>query len=122
MTMPAFRYLVHDVDAAVAFYTQSLGFTLTQQYGPAMAILARDHFALWLAGPLASAAKPMPDGRKPEPGGWNRFRARGSRSGRPGRDAARQRHQFAPAASVFATTSSTVRAAARFCARPRPAT
>ena len=70
--MASFRYLVHDVDAAVAFYTRFLGFTLRQQFGPAMAILARDDFSLWLAGPSASAAKAMPDGRKPEPGGWNR--------------------------------------------------
>ena len=66
------RYLVHDVDAAIAFY-KHLGFTLRQQFGPAMAIMARDDLTLWLAGPRASAAKPMPDGRKPEPGGWNRF-------------------------------------------------
>jgi catechol 2,3-dioxygenase-like lactoylglutathione lyase family enzyme len=72
-SMAAFRYLVHDLDAAVAFYTQSLGFHVEKQFGPAMAILVRDDFSLWLAGPPASASKPMPDGRKPEPGGWNRF-------------------------------------------------
>jgi catechol 2,3-dioxygenase-like lactoylglutathione lyase family enzyme len=66
------RYLVHDVDQAVAFYA-GLGFALRQQFGPAMAILARDDLTLWLAGPRASASKPMPDGRLPEPGGWNRF-------------------------------------------------
>ena len=44
-----------------------------QQFGPAIAILARDGLTLWVAGPKASAARPMPDGRKPEPGGWNRF-------------------------------------------------
>lgn len=70
--MVAVRYLVHDVDQAVAFYTR-LGFALRQQFGPAMAIMARDDLTLWLAGPRASAAKPMPDGRTPEPGGWNRF-------------------------------------------------
>ncbi len=67
------RYLVKDVDEAVAFYTGQLGFDLEQQYGPAMAILKRGGDGLWLAGPLASASKPMPDGAKPEPGGWNRF-------------------------------------------------
>jgi catechol 2,3-dioxygenase-like lactoylglutathione lyase family enzyme len=67
------RYLVRDVDAAVAFYTGRLGFTLRQQFGPAMAILARGDLTLWVAGPGASAARPMPDGRRPEPGGWNRF-------------------------------------------------
>jgi catechol 2,3-dioxygenase-like lactoylglutathione lyase family enzyme len=70
--MVSVRYLVHDVDAAIAFYTR-LGFALQQQFGPAMAIVAREELTLWLAGPRASAAKPMPDGRTPEPGGWNRF-------------------------------------------------
>jgi catechol 2,3-dioxygenase-like lactoylglutathione lyase family enzyme len=69
----SFRYLVQDVDAAVAFYTQRLGFGLEQQFGPAMAIVARGDLTLWLAGPQSSAAKPMPDGRKPEPGGWARI-------------------------------------------------
>jgi catechol 2,3-dioxygenase-like lactoylglutathione lyase family enzyme len=71
--MTSVRYLVHDVAAAVAFYTQRLGFTLQQQFGPAMAIVRSGDLTLWLAGPAASAARPMPDGRKPEPGGWNRF-------------------------------------------------
>lgn len=71
--MASVRYLVHDVDAAAAFYTRHLGFALQQQFGPNMAILARDDLTLWLAGPTASAARPMPDGRRPEPGGWNRF-------------------------------------------------
>jgi glyoxylase I family protein len=71
--MPAMRYLVHDVGDAVAFYTSFLGFQVKQQFGPAMAILARGDLTLWVAGPMASAAKPMPDGRKPVPGGWNRF-------------------------------------------------
>lgn len=71
--MATVRYLVKDVDAAVAFYTGHLGFVLQQQFGPAMAILARQDLRLWLAGPMASAAKAMPDGRLPEPGGWNRF-------------------------------------------------
>lgn len=71
--MFSFRYLVNDVDAAVKFYQDSLGFTLDQQYGPAMAIMSKDAFSLWLAGPPSSAARAMPDGRKPEPGGWNRF-------------------------------------------------
>jgi catechol 2,3-dioxygenase-like lactoylglutathione lyase family enzyme len=67
------RYLVTDVDAAIAFYTERLGFTLQQQMGPAFAIVARDGLSLWLAGPKSSAARAMPDGRKPEPGGWNRL-------------------------------------------------
>ncbi len=67
------RYLVKDVETSVQFYTNYLGFDLKQQFGPAMAILTKGDFTLWLAGPPSSAAQPMPDGRKPEPGGWNRF-------------------------------------------------
>lgn len=71
--MATVRYLVHDVAAAVEFYTGSLGFEVKQQFGPTIAILAREDLTLWVAGPTASAARPMPDGRRPEPGGWNRF-------------------------------------------------
>lgn len=71
--MATVRYLVKDVSEAVAFYTGNLGFEVKQQFGPAMAILRRGDLTFWLAGPVASASKPMPDGRKPEPGGWNRF-------------------------------------------------
>jgi catechol 2,3-dioxygenase-like lactoylglutathione lyase family enzyme len=67
------RYIVRSVDQAVTFYRDRLGFTLEQQFGPAMAIVSRDDLTLWLAGPGASASRPMPDGRQPEPGGWNRF-------------------------------------------------
>jgi len=69
--MAVMRYIVADVDAAVGFY-DLLGFTVEQQFGPAMAIVHRDDLTLWLAGPNASASRPMPDGRQPEPGGWNR--------------------------------------------------
>jgi catechol 2,3-dioxygenase-like lactoylglutathione lyase family enzyme len=61
------------VDKAVAFYTGHLGFDLEQQFGPAMAILHRGDMTLWLAGPVASASKPMPDGAQPVSGGWNRI-------------------------------------------------
>ena len=71
--MSAVRYLVHDVAAATDFYAKHLGFELVQRYGPAMAIVERGDLQLWLAGPSASAAQPMPDGRRPEPGGWNRL-------------------------------------------------
>ena len=71
--MAQVRYIVHDVSAAVAFYTTHLGFAVVQQFGPAMAILKKDDLTLWVAGPAASASKPMPDGTVPSPGGWNRF-------------------------------------------------
>ena len=71
--MAAVRYIVSDVDAAVAFYTTLLDFDLDEQYGSAMAIVRRGDLTLWLAGPPSSAARPMPDGRTPEPGGWNRL-------------------------------------------------
>ena len=87
--MAAVRYLVNDVDEAVTFYTGLLGFELEQQFGPAMAILRLGDLTLWLAGPLASAAKPMPDGKQPLPGGWNRFVIDGGRPAGPRREAAR---------------------------------
>src|SRR2546427_3200244 len=71
--MTSIRYLVREVDRAVAFYTQRLGFELKQQMGPAFASVSRDDLTLWLSGPQSSAARPMPDGRRPEPGGWNRL-------------------------------------------------
>src|SRR5262252_8448243 len=71
--MATVRYLVNDVDASVGFYAGRLGFEVVQQFGPNMAIVRKDGLTLWLAGPNASASRPMPDGRKPEPGGWNRF-------------------------------------------------
>jgi len=69
----AIRYLVHDVDAAIEFYVDRLGFTLAEQMGPAFAIVTRDELSLWVSGARSSAARPMPDGRQPEPGGWNRL-------------------------------------------------
>jgi len=70
--MATMRYLVHDVGASVSFYVDWFGFEVVQDYAPAMAIVRRGDLTLWLAGPTASAARPMPDGRTPEPGGWNR--------------------------------------------------
>jgi catechol 2,3-dioxygenase-like lactoylglutathione lyase family enzyme len=67
------RYIVPDVDEAATFYTGQLGFELTRQFGPAFAMVTRNDVTLWLSGPQSSAARPMPDGRKPEPGGWNRL-------------------------------------------------
>ncbi len=70
--MAVFRMIVKDVDASIAFYCTHLSFTLGEQFGPAVAILRRYDLSLWLAGPMASASRPMPDGEKPAPGGWNR--------------------------------------------------
>ncbi len=68
------RYLVNDVDEAVQFYTSNFNFKLTQQFGPAIAMLERDGLTLLVAGPKTSAAQPMPDGTKPVPGeGWARI-------------------------------------------------
>lgn len=71
--MATIRYMVKSVDAAVAFYTGMLGFELITQMGPPFAQVKRGDLTLWLAGPGSSAARPMPDGRKPESGGWNRL-------------------------------------------------
>jgi predicted enzyme related to lactoylglutathione lyase len=71
--MATVRYVVRDVGAAIDFYAGLLGFALIERYGPAMAILERDGLMLWVAGPLASASRPLPDGRQPTHGGWSRF-------------------------------------------------
>lgn len=71
--MAVIRYLVDDVDSAVRFYTTHLGFTLERRWGPAFAIMARGDLRVWLSGPESSAARPMPNGRRPTPGGWNRL-------------------------------------------------
>src|SRR4029453_8350154 len=67
------RYMVDDVDAAVAWYTTHLGFTLLTNAAPAFADVKRGALRLLLAGPTSSAGRPMPDGTKPGPGGWNRI-------------------------------------------------
>jgi len=71
--MAIVRYIVDDVDAAIEFYVGMLGFMLDRQMGPAFARVERDDLQLWLSGPLSSAARPMPDGRQPVAGGWNRL-------------------------------------------------
>ena len=71
--MATIRYIVDDVDAAVPFYTDLLGFALVEQRGPAIAILEKGDLEIWISGPPSSAARPMPDGRKPGSGGWNRM-------------------------------------------------
>jgi catechol 2,3-dioxygenase-like lactoylglutathione lyase family enzyme len=67
------RYMVDDVQAAVDFYTTHLGFTPRTTALPAFADVTRGNLRLLLAGPASSAGRPMPDGRRPVPGGWNRI-------------------------------------------------
>jgi catechol 2,3-dioxygenase-like lactoylglutathione lyase family enzyme len=67
------RYMVDDVDAALAFYTSHLGFTPLTNASPAFADIKRGNLRLLLSGPASSAGRPMPDGREPGPGGWNRI-------------------------------------------------
>ena len=67
------RYMVDDVDEAVVFYTTHLGFTLRSSAAPAFADVLRGNLRLLLSGPMSPAGRPMPDGRTPEPGGWNRI-------------------------------------------------
>jgi catechol 2,3-dioxygenase-like lactoylglutathione lyase family enzyme len=67
------RYMVDDVDDAVAFYTTHFGFTVRSNAAPAFADVVRGNLRLLLSGPKSSAGRPMPDGRTPGPGGWNRI-------------------------------------------------
>ncbi len=67
------RYLVDDVAKAVAFYTTFLGFEVRTNFPPAFADVVRGNLRLLLSGPTSSAGRPMPDGTRPRPGGWNRI-------------------------------------------------
>jgi catechol 2,3-dioxygenase-like lactoylglutathione lyase family enzyme len=67
------RYMVDDVESAVAFYATHLGFALRSSASPAFADVVRGQLRLLLSGPESSAGRPMPDGRVPAPGGWNRI-------------------------------------------------
>jgi catechol 2,3-dioxygenase-like lactoylglutathione lyase family enzyme len=67
------RYIVDDVAASIEFYVTHLGFTLEQDARPAFASVIREGLRLLLSGQGSSGARPMPDGRRPVPGGWNRI-------------------------------------------------
>ena len=71
--MAVIRYLVNDVDVAVAFYLDILGFELVEKWGPPFAMVKRGYLTLWLSGPGSSASRPLTNGSKPLPGGWNRL-------------------------------------------------
>ncbi len=69
------RYIVNDVDAAIAFYERNLRFRIVGRSGPYFALLERENMQLVLSPPKGpgGGSQPMPDGRRPEPGGWNRI-------------------------------------------------
>jgi catechol 2,3-dioxygenase-like lactoylglutathione lyase family enzyme len=67
------RYMVDDVEKSIDFYTRHFGFTVRSSFPPAFADVVRGRLRLLLAGPQSSAGRPMPDGRQPGPGGWNRI-------------------------------------------------
>jgi catechol 2,3-dioxygenase-like lactoylglutathione lyase family enzyme len=71
--MVSVRYMVDDVDEAIDFYTRNFEFEVGHNASPAFAEVLRGKLRLLLAGPKSSAGWPMPDGRQPEPGGWNRI-------------------------------------------------
>lgn len=67
------RYMVDDIDVAVAWYTKHLGFSVASNQAPAFADVRGGSLRLLLSGPASSAGRPMPDGEQPRPGGWNRI-------------------------------------------------
>ena len=72
MSTVSIRYMIDDVPAAIEFYTTHLGFSLDHDASPAFASVTRDGVRLLLSGKTSSGRRPMPDGRQPVPGGWNR--------------------------------------------------
>jgi catechol 2,3-dioxygenase-like lactoylglutathione lyase family enzyme len=77
MTQPSeivnVRYMVDDVQASIDFYTKHLGFEVRTSAAPAFADVTRGNLRLLISGPASSAGRPMSDGEKPGPGGWNRL-------------------------------------------------
>ncbi len=67
------RYMIDDVDAAIEFYVKHLGFALEQNASPAFASVTRGNLRLLLSGEKSSGRRPLKDGTKPVPGGWNRI-------------------------------------------------
>src|SRR3954469_7316077 len=67
------RYMVDDVQASIDFYTKHLGFEVRSSAAPAFADVTRGNLRLLLSGPQSSAGRPMADGERPGPGGWNRI-------------------------------------------------
>jgi glyoxylase I family protein len=72
-TSAAVRYQITDIDRAIRFYTERLGFTLDMRSGDAFARVSRGDLHLLLSGPGSSGSRPMPDGRRQAPGGWTRI-------------------------------------------------
>jgi catechol 2,3-dioxygenase-like lactoylglutathione lyase family enzyme len=75
MSTVSIRYIVHDVDAAIAFYSRHLGFSVTMHPAPGFAMITRGDLRLLLSAPggPGGGGQAMPDGRTPAPGGWNRI-------------------------------------------------
>ena len=73
MSTVSVRYMIDDVAGAIAFYTTHLGFRVELDASPAFASVSRDGVRLLLSGKTSSGRRPMPDGRQPVPGGWNRI-------------------------------------------------
>jgi catechol 2,3-dioxygenase-like lactoylglutathione lyase family enzyme len=72
-TSATVRYQITDIDRAIRFYTERLGFTLAMRAGDAFAAVTRGALRLILGGPGSSGSRPMPDGQRQVPGGWNRI-------------------------------------------------
>ena len=110
------RYMVDDVEESIAFYTKLLDFELLTSASPAFADVKRGNLRLLLSGPKSSAGRPMPDGAKPGPGGWNRIHFIVDDLDTEVGAAPRRRR------AGSATTSWKDPAASRSCSRTRPAT